>query len=1027
MLPAGALQRPAAAGALQGQQSVQQAEPGKGRRNGTFGLDSSSGADLELVDGYLQQLLPALAGARADTGSGEPHSISGLGLDRAALLGSGLQQHSINSLYRSLAARAGAFRKLVSAEVQQLRQLVAATPQLAPTLQLLVGPIAAAPQQALKAGRAAANSQALQQHQQQQQQVLAAAAAESVAAADDAGGRGGSSSLGPSAEDLVKDYAEAYASMKETMEVRLRHEQHRGNFLAGKVQQAEGSLRDCTAQLDAANRRISEQRAEAAQLQEQVAQLQADLAASHAAHLALQQHHTGAMQAAAQDKQEAEEQHRQTVETLQQDLTAAGGAAAALADSSRQVEALRLLYNEELSRASRLAVELSRATSAADKAAAAEDSWRRQLAKSDSRADNAEGMAGAMKATARQLEEQLAQETARLGETEGHACQLRLMLERSRLAAVEQRAKAQMVVVGLASKLQSAQSQLSVTQRSLSSTEDTLKLRLMELEGANAQLQAGRSHLKQLMSDLEAEQERSAGLTGDLATARCAAEESAAQRVIAEGRLKTAQGQLSKANDSGAALSDKLQEAQAALEACTEGLDHLRHEHSEEQAAHAALRADAGALRRRLAELGGVEGQLAALQQQHQAAEAKLEQLEQEKLVSAALGSLAVPRVLDLTDKARQLQLAASELHQLKEGHASLQATTAALAQQLAFTGGALGEAQAAQQAAAAEALQLAERLEQAEWQKVQLMRQLSSATSAGDGAQQEAASLGSRLEAMQAALEAGETDRQALAAQRDGWMASFQEAYGKLQERTVSSEAASRRLASRAAAIQSAMQQLSSRVLEGNAAADGVAAGVAHRAGASSDGGSSGSGTAAAAAAGADADAVSAATASVLDQMAGLQQLMQAEAHKHQEVFDSALKGLSDKVQQRHQAAHAWWAEAMAASNSKRAARAAARANESQGLFILAAAGPAALQPAGDAIAAAAAVTAAAGTQNLNGKAVVEGAAGIAAGAGSSHAAGRRQVMRRRLLKCSTHRLTCDMSAVASTEKNTLYQHSIV
>jgi hypothetical protein len=28
-----------------------------------------------------------------------------------------------------------------------------------------------------------------------------------------------------------------------------------------------------------------------------------------------------------------------------------------------------------------------------------------------------------------------------------------------------------------------------------------------------------------------------------------------------------------------------------------------------------------------------------------------------------------------------------------------------------------------------------------------------------------------------------------------------------------------------------------------------------------------------------------------VLDQMAGLQQLMQAEAHKHQEVFDSALK----------------------------------------------------------------------------------------------------------------------------------------
>lgn len=102
-----------------------------------------------------------------------------------------------------------------------------------------------------------------------------------------------------------------------------------------------------------------------------------------------------------------------------QDLTAAGGAAAALSESSRQVEALRLLYNEELSRASRLAVELSRATAAADKATAAEDSWRRQLAKSDSRADNAEGMAGAMKATVRQLEEQLAQEQARLEESKG--------------------------------------------------------------------------------------------------------------------------------------------------------------------------------------------------------------------------------------------------------------------------------------------------------------------------------------------------------------------------------------------------------------------------------------------------------------------------------------------------------------------------------------------------------------------------------------------------------------------------------
>lgn len=102
-----------------------------------------------------------------------------------------------------------------------------------------------------------------------------------------------------------------------------------------------------------------------------------------------------------------------------QDLTVAGGAAAALAESSRQAEALRLLYNEELSRASRLAVELSRATAAADRAAAEEEAWRRQLTKSDDRADNAEGMAEAMKVTVKQLDEALQQEKLRLEAKKG--------------------------------------------------------------------------------------------------------------------------------------------------------------------------------------------------------------------------------------------------------------------------------------------------------------------------------------------------------------------------------------------------------------------------------------------------------------------------------------------------------------------------------------------------------------------------------------------------------------------------------
>ena len=42
------------------------------------------------------------------------------------------------------------------------------------------------------------------------------------------------SCLGPTADELVKDYAEAYASMKEYMEIRLRHEQRRGDFLQVK-------------------------------------------------------------------------------------------------------------------------------------------------------------------------------------------------------------------------------------------------------------------------------------------------------------------------------------------------------------------------------------------------------------------------------------------------------------------------------------------------------------------------------------------------------------------------------------------------------------------------------------------------------------------------------------------------------------------------------------------------------------------------------------------------------------------------
>jgi hypothetical protein len=79
------------------------------------------------------------------------------------------------------------------------------------------------------------------------------------------------------------------------------------------------------------------------------------------------------------------------------------------------------------------------------------------------------------------------------------------------------------------------------------------------------------------------------------------------------------------------------------MQACTEDLDQLRHEHSAEQAAHTVLREKAGKLRGRLLELGGVEEKLATLQQQHTAAEFKVEQLEQENLVSTAAAALLLP------------------------------------------------------------------------------------------------------------------------------------------------------------------------------------------------------------------------------------------------------------------------------------------------------------------------------------------------------------------------------------------------
>jgi hypothetical protein len=52
---------------------------------------------------------------------------------------------------------------------------------------------------------------------------------------------------------------------------------------------------------------------------------------------------------------------------------------------------------------------------------------------------------------------------------------------------------------------------------------------------------------------------------------------------------------------------------------------------------------------------------------------------------------------------------------------------------------------------------------------------QLLASSAAGDSAHQELAVLTQQMDDLQATLEAAEMDRQALAAQRDGWMSSFQ------------------------------------------------------------------------------------------------------------------------------------------------------------------------------------------------------------------------------------------------------------
>lgn len=72
------------------------------------------------------------------------------------------------------------------------------------------------------------------------------------------------------------------------------------------------------------------------------------------------------------------------------------------------------------------------------------------------------------------------------------AAKLRLTLESSRLAAVEQRAIAQQTVLELYNKVETLTTDLAAKQGNWNTTENNLKLKFMELDGANAQLQVWR-------------------------------------------------------------------------------------------------------------------------------------------------------------------------------------------------------------------------------------------------------------------------------------------------------------------------------------------------------------------------------------------------------------------------------------------------------------------------------------------------------------------------------------------------------
>jgi chromosome segregation ATPase len=220
-------------------------------------------------------------------------------------------------------------------------------------------------------------------------------------------------------EGLVDDYAAAYAAMKEEAGVRLRHEARRGDHYEARARQLEGDVREARAELEATRRQLEESRSDACAVRERLAGQAAEAAARAAADADALEAALAALTGSEADRFAERSSAAAMVAELRGRLEAAAAQGVALQQAAHEAEALRVLYGEELARASRMAVDLSRAREAADAAEARNAALATALEEGKGHATRAEDESSALRARAAQLAAALATQGARLEGTSG--------------------------------------------------------------------------------------------------------------------------------------------------------------------------------------------------------------------------------------------------------------------------------------------------------------------------------------------------------------------------------------------------------------------------------------------------------------------------------------------------------------------------------------------------------------------------------------------------------------------------------